>query len=65
MKLKAVREEGEGVNRGRRDAQEAVRGELQGLEEAWRGGVDRALRAKVEGERVRGEILELRRRQGS
>lgn len=48
----------------RRGAQEAVGGEMKGLEEAWRKGVGRVLETEVAGEGVRREILERRRAGG-
>lgn len=58
---KAEVEQVEGV---RRAQQEAVAGEVKGLEEAWRRGVGRMIETEVAAEGVRGEILE-RRRQGA
>ena len=46
----------------RRNAQEAVGGEVKGLEEGWRKGVGRVLETEVAAEGVRREILERRRR---
>ena len=51
----------EGVNRSRKGAQEGVRGEMEGLEAAWRGGVGRVVEVEVAGEGVRRGILERRR----
>jgi pre-mRNA-splicing factor SPF27 len=48
----------------RKNAQEAVGGEVKGLEEAWKRGVGRVLETEVAAEGVRREILE-RRRQGA
>jgi pre-mRNA-splicing factor SPF27 len=45
----------------RRDAQEAVGGEVKGLEEAWKRGVGRVLETEVAAEGVRREVLERRR----
>lgn len=52
----------EAVEQARRAAQGNVAGEMQGLEEAWRTGVGRMIEAQAAGERLRGEILERRRR---
>jgi len=57
----AVREvEGE-----RRAVQDAVVGEIRGLEEAWRESVGRAIQVEVDAERLRGEILRRRRGGGA
>jgi len=48
----------------RKNAQEAVGGEVKGLEEAWKRGVGRVLETEVAAEGVRREILE-RRREGA
>jgi pre-mRNA-splicing factor SPF27 len=48
----------------RRNAQEAVKGELEGLERGWKGGVGRVLETEVAAERLRRAILERRRRGG-
>lgn len=48
----------------RRAAQEGVRGEVQGLSEAWRKGVGRVLETEVAAEGVRREVLERRRAGG-
>jgi pre-mRNA-splicing factor SPF27 len=45
----------------RKNAQEAVGGEVKGLEEAWKRGVGRILETEVAAEGVRREVLELRR----
>lgn len=55
--LAAVKEEVERVEEERRALQGGVRGEIQGLEEAWRDSVGRAIRTEVDAERLRGEIL--------
>ncbi|KAI9699629.1 MAG: hypothetical protein M1836_002663 [Candelina mexicana] len=54
----------EAVNQERKAAQEGVRGEMEGLEEAWRGGVGKVIEVEVAGEGVREEILG-RRREGA
>ncbi|KAK4248798.1 Pre-mRNA-splicing factor SPF27 [Corynascus novoguineensis] len=46
----------------RREAQDAVAGEMASLEAAWRAGVGRVLETEAAVEGVRKEILELRRR---
>jgi pre-mRNA-splicing factor SPF27 len=48
----------------RKNAQEAVGGEVRGLEETWKRGVGRVLETEVAAEGVRREILE-RRREGA
>lgn len=48
----------EELDEQRRRAQETVRGEIEGLEEAWRNGVGRAIEAEVAGEGLRREILQ-------
>lgn len=48
----------------RKNAQEAVGGEIRGLEETWKRGVGRILETEVAAEGVRREILE-RRREGA
>ncbi|KAE8454072.1 hypothetical protein EG329_007850 [Mollisiaceae sp. DMI_Dod_QoI] len=48
----------------RKTAQEAVGGEMKGLEEGWKRGVGRVLEVEVAAEGVRREILE-RRREGA
>jgi pre-mRNA-splicing factor SPF27 len=45
----------------RKTAQDAVGGEITGLEETWKRGVGRVLETEVAAESVRGEILERRR----
>lgn len=59
--MEKTKEEVEGVNRERKAAQEGVRGEMEGLEAAWREGVGRTMEVLVEGEKIRGEILDTRR----
>lgn len=49
-----VRGEVEGVNRGRKAAQEAGRGEVEGLEGAWKEGVGRVVEVEVEVGRLEG-----------
>lgn len=48
----------------RKNAQEAVGGEVRGLEETWKRGVGRVLETEVAAEGLRREILE-RRREGA
>jgi pre-mRNA-splicing factor SPF27 len=48
----------------RKNVQEAVGGEVRGLEETWKRGVGRVLETEVAVEGVRREILE-RRREGA
>jgi pre-mRNA-splicing factor SPF27 len=54
----------DGVVLERKGAQEAVGGEVKGLEETWKRGVGRVLETEVAAEGVRKEILE-RRREGA
>jgi pre-mRNA-splicing factor SPF27 len=54
-------QEVERVNHERKTAQEGVRGEMEGLEEAWRGGVGRAVEAQVAAEGLRAEAGRARR----
>ena len=51
----------EEVNRQRKIAQEAGRGELVGLEESWKRGVGAILDVEVAAEGLRAQILEKRR----
>lgn len=51
----------EEVNRQRKTAQEAGRGELIGLEESWKRGVGAVLDVEVAAEGLRAQILERRR----
>ncbi|KAI4288647.1 MAG: hypothetical protein L6R35_002082 [Caloplaca aegaea] len=46
--LVEVRESVEAVNRGRKERQEAGRGEMEGLDQAWRVGVGRVVEVEVE-----------------
>lgn len=45
----------------RKNAQEAVRGEVKGLEEGWKKGVGRVLETEVAADGLRLEILQRRR----
>lgn len=45
----------------RRQRQEGVRGEMEGLEETWRKGLERAIQAEVAVEQVKAQVLERRR----
>jgi len=62
--LVAVREQTDQVNKARKGGQEDVRGELQGLEQAWERGVGRVIEVEVAAENLRREMLD-RRRQGA
>jgi pre-mRNA-splicing factor SPF27 len=64
MELGERKAEVDGVVIERKNAQEAVGGEVKGLEEAWKRGVGRVLETEVAAEGVRREILE-RRREGA
>ncbi|PBP16210.1 BCAS2 family protein [Diplocarpon rosae] len=59
--LEARKGEIDGVVIERKNAQEAVKGELKGLDEGWRRGVGRVLETEVAAEAVRKDILERRR----
>ena len=61
--LVEIREATEEVNRARKSVQEGSRGEIEGLEQAWRRGVGRMLEVEVAAEGLRREILERRRQQ--
>ena len=54
----------EDVNKERKGMQEGVKGEMEGLDEAWRRGVGRVLEVEVAAEVIRREVL-LRRRAGA
>lgn len=54
----------ENIQRERRVQQDAVRGEMASLEEAWRTGVGRHIEVEAANERLRLQILE-RKRQGA
>ena len=62
--LAETKAEIDGVAIERKNAQEAVGGEVKGLEQAWKRGVGRVLETEVAAEGVRREILE-RRREGA
>ena len=49
------------VNKERKGAQEAVKGEMERLEKRWREGVGMVLQTEVAAEEVRREILRVRR----
>lgn len=59
--LAETRRQTEELNEQRRRAQETVRGEIEGLEEAWRNGVGRTIEAEVAGEGLRRETLQRNR----
>ncbi len=56
--LESRKTEIDGVVIERKNAQEAVAGEVKGLEEGWRRGVGKVLETEVAAEGVRREILE-------
>lgn len=56
--LADTQRQGEELDEQRRRTQETVRGEIEGLEEAWRNGVGRAIEAEVAGEALRREALQ-------
>jgi pre-mRNA-splicing factor SPF27 len=60
--LAGTKEEIDGVAVERRNAQEAVRGEIEVLERTWRSGVGRVLETEVSAEGLRQDVLEKRRR---
>jgi len=62
--LAETKAEIDGVAIERKNAQEAVGGEVKGLEQAWKRGVGRVLETEVAAEGVRRDILE-RRREGA
>jgi len=59
--LAETKREVEAVEEERRARQEAVRGEVEGLDIAWREGVGRAIQVEVAAEGLRRQILEKRR----
>ena len=59
--LVQARERTDEVNKARKLAQESVRGEMEGLDEAWRKGVERVIQVELAAEEVRRDILERRR----
>jgi pre-mRNA-splicing factor SPF27 len=61
VELATKKAEIDGVVIERKNAQEAVGGEVKGLEEAWKRGVGRVLETEVAAEGVRRTILERRR----
>lgn len=62
--LVETRAQTEEVNKQRKAAQEACRGEMEVLEQSWQSGIGRVIETEVAAEKVRQEILE-RRRQGA
>ncbi|KAF8429610.1 Pre-mRNA-splicing factor SPF27 [Tirmania nivea] len=59
--LAALKAECDVVNKERKGAQEAVKGEMERLERRWREGVGKVLQTEVAAEEVRREILRVRR----
>jgi pre-mRNA-splicing factor SPF27 len=59
--LAETKEAAELVNKERKIAQEAVSGELAGLEETWKRGVGAILDVEVANEALRMQILDIRR----
>ena len=59
--LSKTKEETDSVNKSRKAGQEAVKGELDILEEGWRRGIGRVVEAEVAAEELRREILKKRR----
>lgn len=59
--LADVKRELEIVEEERRQRQEGVRGEIEGLEQSWRATVGRAIEAEVAAEGLRKEVLRRRR----
>jgi pre-mRNA-splicing factor SPF27 len=51
----------EDIDRARRDAQHARKGELEALEQQWKVGLGRMLEVEVAAERLRLEILDKKR----
>ena len=62
--LASTQAEVEQVNKSRKQVQEDVRGEMEGLEQSWKTGVGRVVEVEVAGEEVRAQILNERRRGG-
>lgn len=60
--LTETKETAEAVNKERKIAQEASKGELVGLEESWKRGVGAILDVELAAEGLRMQILEQRRR---
>jgi len=61
VELARVKNEVQAVEQERRTRQEGVRGEMEGLEQAWRRGVGRVVETEVAAEGLRREVLERRR----
>ncbi|OAL63093.1 BCAS2 domain-containing protein [Trichophyton rubrum] len=53
----------EAINRERKLRQESVRGELAALEDTWRRGVSGTLNVEIAAEKLRRDILDMRRQQ--
>jgi len=56
-----LKDETDNVNRMRKSAQENSRGEIVGLEEVWKRGVDKIIEVQVATDALHQEILERRR----
>jgi pre-mRNA-splicing factor SPF27 len=63
--LQETKRQVESVEEERRNRQEAVRGEIEGLDGVWREGVGRAIEAEVASEGLRRQVLEKRRAGGA
>lgn len=61
--LQEVKEATDGVNKERRLRQETARGEIEGMEDAWRRGISGIINVEIAAEKLRMEILEKRRQQ--
>ncbi|WEW55364.1 hypothetical protein PRK78_000794 [Emydomyces testavorans] len=61
--LQETKEATDGVNRERKWRQETARGEMEGLEDAWKQGVSGIINVEIAAEKLRMEILEKRRQQ--
>lgn len=59
--LNGARDELQIVEEQRRRRQIGLKGEVEGLDEAWRTGLGRAIEAEVAGEGLRREALDRRR----
>lgn len=59
--LAVIKAQVEEVEEERRQRQDSVKGELEGLDETWRSTIGRAIEAEVAGEVLRRQILERRR----
>ncbi|KAI9853957.1 MAG: hypothetical protein M1824_000787 [Vezdaea acicularis] len=61
MELASTQEQTDAVNKSRKGAQESVRGEMEGLDQAWQKGIGRVIEVEVAAEEMRQQILKQRR----